>query len=231
VNRSGDRTATSSTLVSRRGLMPAGRCLAARPLAPGRWPTRRPAQPARQAPDLGLELLEMGRSDPTTAMEVTRCSIHRSHRARRHHRSVGSAGSPGASSGAGHPARSTGAPPPAGSCPPDTTHVMNRPDLPARPHPAAGPGADHDPGGTCAGPKEESRHGSSQQIAWHRPGRAACSDPAACLRADPRPEGTSMLLEDRDAVSYGAGGVIGGGIAKVLARSGPGTSRGSRWST
>jgi hypothetical protein len=55
--------------------------------------------------------------------------------------------------------------------------------------------------------------------------------PAACLRADPRPEGTSMLLEDRDAVSYGAGGVIGGGVAKVLARSGPGTSRGSRWST
>jgi hypothetical protein len=40
-----------------------------------------------------------------------------------------------------------------------------------------------------------------------------------------------MLLEDRDAVSYGAGGVIGGGVAKVLARSGPGTSRGSRWST
>ena len=38
-----------------------------------------------------------------------------------------------------------------------------------------------------------------------------------------------MLLEDKDAVSYGAGGAIGGGVAKVLARSGPGTSRGSRW--
>jgi hypothetical protein len=83
--------------------------------------------------DLGLELLEMGRSDPTTDMEVTRCSSHRSHRARRQPRSVGSCGSPGGSSGAGHPARSTGAPPPGGSCPPDTTHVINRPDLPRRP--------------------------------------------------------------------------------------------------
>jgi hypothetical protein len=40
-----------------------------------------------------------------------------------------------------------------------------------------------------------------------------------------------MLLEDRDAVSYGAGGAIGGGVGKVLARSGPGTSRESRWPT
>jgi hypothetical protein len=58
----------------------------------------------------------------------------------------------------------------------------------------------------------------------------AATLPRACARTRDQ-KGTSMLLEDRDAVSYGAGGVIGGGVAKVLARSGPGTSRGSRWST
>ena len=44
------------------------------------------------------------------------------------------------SSGAGHAARSTGAPPLAGSCPADTTHGMNQPDLPRRPTPTQ-PGA------------------------------------------------------------------------------------------
>ena len=82
--------------------------------------------------DLGLELLQVRRTDPTTAMEVTRCSMDRSHGARQQRCGVGSAGSPGASSGPGHPARSTGVPPPAGSCPTDTTHVIHRPDLPAR---------------------------------------------------------------------------------------------------
>jgi hypothetical protein len=53
--------------------------------------------------DLGLELLQVRRTDPTTAMEVTRCSMDRSHGARQQRRGVGSAGSPGGSSGASRP--------------------------------------------------------------------------------------------------------------------------------
>jgi hypothetical protein len=53
--------------------------------------------------DLGLELLQVRRTDPTTAMEVTRCSMDRSHGARQQRRGVGSAGSPGGSSGVSRP--------------------------------------------------------------------------------------------------------------------------------
>jgi len=187
VNRSGDRTATSSTMVSRRGAdarraVPGGQTTSTGPVADPAACTACPPSPGTWA----LSCSRWAAATPTTDMEVTQCSSHRSHRARRQPRSVGSAGSPGASSGAGHPARSTGAPPPAGSCPPDTTHVMNRPDLPrrpARPHPAAGPGADRDPGGTRAGPKEEPRHGAASRSHGTDPVvPLAATLPRACAR-------------------------------------------------
>jgi hypothetical protein len=84
---------------------------------------------------LGGELLEVRRGDPTTDREITRCSMNRSQGARQQRRGTGSRGSQGGSSSVGRATRSTGAPPPAGSCPADTTQVMNRPDLPRRPAP------------------------------------------------------------------------------------------------
>jgi hypothetical protein len=133
VNRCGDRTTTRSTLDRHRGLILGGLCL--RPDHHQRAGGRPggPARPARQVRDPGRELLEVRRTDPTTDREITRCSIHRSQGARRQHRGVGSCGSPGGSSGVGRAARSTGAARPAGSCPADTTHVMNRPHMPGRP--------------------------------------------------------------------------------------------------
>jgi hypothetical protein len=70
--------------------------------------------------------------DSTTDMEITRCSMDRSHGTGRHRRGVGSSEWPGGSSGTGRAARSTSAARPAGSCPTDTTHVMNRPHMPGR---------------------------------------------------------------------------------------------------
>jgi len=84
----------------------------------GQVADRRPCAPARQGPRLGVELLQVRRTDPTDNRDgATRCSRDQAHDARRQRRGAGGAGSPAGGSGAGRPARSTGARPPAGSCP------------------------------------------------------------------------------------------------------------------
>jgi hypothetical protein len=140
---------------------------------------------------------------------------------RRHHRGVGSCGSPGGSRRAGHPARSTGARPVVGSCPSDTTHGMNRPDLPDRAHPCVVPGADHDPSRTRAG----TRWGT----AWWRPQLP----PAGPLSGDPpTPAGPSVPGEptanqrvDIRIIPFQRGGLV---VKPPIAGLGcAGSSRGS----
>lgn len=223
MNRSGDGTATSSTLNRHRGLMLAGGCLAARPPSPGRWPTRRPctACPPRSATwalscsrwavptrRLTWRSRDAAGTDPTARGGTTAASAARGRPA--------AAAAPATQPGRpAHPVR-----PAALLTPPrhePTRHA--RPAASQRPCP--------EPTTTQGGAPARGQPADRTAPT----GLCGCSDPAACLRADPRPEATSILLEDRDAVSYGAGGAIGGGVGKVLARNGPGTHRGSRWPT
>jgi hypothetical protein len=196
---------------------------AARSTGPPRWP-RSPTRSTGVLQDLSYRAgaHRLDRSVRRNGRHgETRCSMDRFQGVRRHHRGVGSCGSPGGSRRAGHPARSTGARPVVGSCPSDTTHGMNRPDLPDRPHPWVVPGADHDPSRTRAG----TRWGT----AWWRPQLP----PAGPLSGDvPTPAGPSVPGEptanqrvDIRIIPFQRGGLV---VKPPIAGLGcAGSSRGS----
>jgi hypothetical protein len=96
-----------------------------------------------------------------------RCSRHQAHSTRRHHYGASGAGSP-AGSGAGHPAPSTGARPPAGCCPTDPNHLINRQPCQADRIPAAVPWSRPHPRRSPCRPKARARYGAASRVARRR---------------------------------------------------------------
>ena len=160
-------------------------------------------QPAQPPPGLRRAVVQLTRQpgDRATPAEV----VPRS--------SAPTGGSSGSQDGGGTGcvARSTGAARPAGSCPTDITHVMNRPHMPGRPlvlpHEEKWGGTFAD---ECTVPDRAQHHVGSargQQFAERPFGSFSCGDPAVCGGgADLKPGGGGMLPGNREAVICGAGG-------------------------